>query len=87
MKLIYLTLDGLSDSTYKELDDKSPLEYAETPNMDFLASEGQIGWMHTIRKDIAPESDQAMLSLMGYDPFLHYTGSRSVWRPRLRSAD
>lgn len=74
MKLIYLTLDGLSDSTYAELDDKSPLEYAETPNMDFLASKGQLGWMHTIRKDIAPESDQAMLSLMGYDPFLHYTG-------------
>lgn len=74
MQLIYLTLDGLSDTTYKELDGKSPLEYANTPNMDFLAKQGSMGWMYTIREDIAPESDQAMLSLMGYDPFLHYTG-------------
>jgi len=74
MKLIYLTLDGLSDSTYEQLGDKSPLDYAETPNMDFLAEKGSLGWMYTVREDIAPESDQAMLSLMGYDPFLHYTG-------------
>ena len=73
-KLVYLTLDGLSDSEYEILDNKTPLKYANTPNMDNLAEKSETGKMYTVREGIAPESDQAMFSLLGYDPFEHYTG-------------
>jgi 2,3-bisphosphoglycerate-independent phosphoglycerate mutase len=64
----------MGDSRYKELGGKTPLEKAKTPNMDFLAKEGKVGMMWPIAKNIAPESDQAMISLLGFDPFKTYTG-------------
>lgn len=74
MKRIIVIIDGLGDSRYKELGNKTPLEKAHTPNMDFLAANGMVGMMWPIAKNIAPESDQAMLSILGYDPFKAYTG-------------
>ncbi|MEE9585209.1 MAG: alkaline phosphatase family protein, partial [Candidatus Brocadiales bacterium] len=75
-KILYIILDGLSDGPYtlKELGGKTPLEAAHTPNMDLLALRGQTGLMHPVRKGIAPESDVAVISILGYDPFLYYTG-------------
>ncbi len=64
----------MGDSRYKELGGKTPLEKARTPNMDFLASKAKTGIMWPIAKDIAPESDQAMMSILGFDPFKAYTG-------------
>ena len=37
MKLIYVVIDGMGDLPIKELENKTPLEAAETPNMDSLA--------------------------------------------------
>ncbi len=74
MKLLYVILDGLGDSKYEELGNKTPLEYAKSPKMDELAEEGVNGIMYPIRKGIAPESDEAMFSLLGYDPFKCHTG-------------
>lgn len=64
----------MGDSSYKELGNKTPLEKARTSNMDFLASKSKVGMMWPIDKNIAPESDQAMLSILGFDPFKTYTG-------------
>jgi 2,3-bisphosphoglycerate-independent phosphoglycerate mutase len=74
MKRIIIIIDGMGDSAYKELGGKTPLEKAKTPNMDFLASNGKVGMMWPISKKIAPESDQAMIALLGFDPFQTYTG-------------
>ncbi len=74
MKGIIVLIDGLGDSRYKELGNKTPLEKARTPNMDFLAREGKVGMMTVIAKDIAPESDKAMIALLGFDPFKVHTG-------------
>lgn len=73
-KRIIVIIDGMGDSRYKELGGKTPLEKAKTPNMDFLAREGKVGMMWPVAKNIAPESDQAMISLLGFDPFKTYTG-------------
>jgi 2,3-bisphosphoglycerate-independent phosphoglycerate mutase len=75
-KILYIVLDGLSDGPYalEELGGKTPLEAARTPNMDLLAKGGQTGLMHTVKKGIAPESDVAVISILGYDPFRYYTG-------------
>lgn len=75
-KILYIVLDGLSDGAYvlEELDGKTPLEAAHTPNMDMLAERGQTGLMVTVKKGVAPESDVAVISILGYDPFHYYTG-------------
>ncbi|MFA5365926.1 MAG: phosphoglycerate mutase, partial [Candidatus Bathyarchaeia archaeon] len=74
MKLIYVAIDGMGDLPIKTLGDKTPLEAAETPNLDALAKSGKTGLMYTVGKGIAPESDVAVISLLGYDPFKYSTG-------------
>lgn len=74
MKLVYVVIDGMGDLPIEELGDKTPLEAAETPNMDFLARNGKTGLMYSVRKGVAPESDVAVISILGYDPFKYSTG-------------
>ena len=74
MKLIYVATDGMGDLPIKSLGNKTPLEAAETPNMDALAAGGKTGLMYTVKKGVAPESDVAVISLLGYDPFKYSTG-------------
>ncbi len=74
MKKIIIILDGIGDLPCKELDGKTPLDAAHKPNLDFLAKEGKTGMMYPIKKGWAPESDQAMISMLGFDVFKAYTG-------------
>ncbi|MEM3507328.1 MAG: alkaline phosphatase family protein [Candidatus Bathyarchaeia archaeon] len=74
VKLLYVVIDGMGDLPIEELNGKTPLEVAETPNMDYLASIGITGMMYTVGKGIAPESDVAVLSILGYEPSIYYTG-------------
>ncbi|KPK97009.1 MAG: phosphoglycerate mutase, partial [Omnitrophica WOR_2 bacterium SM23_72] len=73
-KILYIVLDGLGDLPIKELRNKTPLEAAVTPNMDRLAQKGKTGLVYPVAKDIAPESDIAVISLLGYDAHKYYTG-------------
>jgi len=74
MKYVILLGDGMSDYGIDELGGKTPLQYAVTPNMDFLASNGEIGMTFTVPRGFPPGSDVANLSVMGYDPKKYYTG-------------
>jgi 2,3-bisphosphoglycerate-independent phosphoglycerate mutase len=74
LKLLYIVIDGMGDLPVGELGNKTPLEAAETPNMDFLAKNGKAGLMYSVKKGVAPESDAAVISLLGYDPFKYSTG-------------
>jgi len=74
VKAILLVCDGLADRLIPELDNKTPLEAANTPNLDKLAVDGVSGMMHTINVGVRPGSDTAHLSLLGYDPEKYYTG-------------
>jgi 2,3-bisphosphoglycerate-independent phosphoglycerate mutase len=67
-------IDGMGDLPVEELGNRTPLEAAQTPNMDFLAKNGKTGLMYTVGKGIAPESDVAVISILGYDPFRYSTG-------------
>ncbi len=73
-KVLYIVLDGLGDLPLKELNNKTPLEAALTPNLDRLAQKGKTGVVNTAGKGIAPESDIAVISLLGYDAHKYYTG-------------
>ena len=74
MKLLFVAIDGMGDLPIYALGNKTPLEAAQTPNMDTLARNGQTGVMYTVGKGVAPESDVAVISLLGYDPFKYSTG-------------
>jgi 2,3-bisphosphoglycerate-independent phosphoglycerate mutase len=68
----------MGDLPIKALDNKTPLEAAETPNLNALAQKGKTGLMYTVGKGIAPESDAAVISLLGYDPFKYSTGRGAI---------
>lgn len=74
MKYIVLVGDGMPDRPLKELGGKTPLQAAETPNMDLIASSGTCGMADFVPGSLPPGSDVANLSLFGYDPLKYYTG-------------
>lgn len=74
MKYIVVLGDGMADEPLKELDGKTPLEFAKTPNMDKIAKLSKIGLVHTIPKGMSPGSDTANLAVCGYNPKKYYTG-------------
>ena len=74
MKLIYVVIDGMGDMPIKALGNKTPLEAALTPSMNSLAKNGRTGLMYSVGRGVAPESDVAVISLLGYDPFKFSTG-------------
>lgn len=64
----------MADEPLAELGGRTPLEYAETPNMDRIAREGRCGMLRTVPEGFEPGSDIANLSVLGYDPRVSYTG-------------
>lgn len=74
MKYILVLGDGMADWPIEELGGKTPLEYAKTPTMDKYSKMSEIGLVHTIPDGMAPGSDTANLSVLGYDPKKYYTG-------------
>src|SRR3990170_4708364 len=73
-QIFYVILDGLGDDPLDALYGRTPLEPAATPNLDRLANNGRNGYVTTVGEGIAPESDIAVLSILGYDPHEHHTG-------------
>jgi 2,3-bisphosphoglycerate-independent phosphoglycerate mutase len=57
------------------LNNKTPLEAAKTPNLDILAKKSKLGHMYSIKEGVAPESDSAILSVLGNDYFVGYRGA------------
>ena len=74
MKYVIVLGDGMADEPIEALGDKTPLEYAKTPNMDALSKKSEIGMVHTIPDGMNPGSDTANLSVLGYDPKIYYSG-------------
>ena len=74
MKYIVILGDGMSDEPIASLNGRTPLEAANTPTMDLLASQGEMGMVQNVPAGMAPGSDVANLSVMGYDPKVSYSG-------------
>ncbi|MCF8104959.1 MAG: 2,3-bisphosphoglycerate-independent phosphoglycerate mutase [Desulfohalobiaceae bacterium] len=73
-KLLFLIADGMGDYPLPELEGRTPMEAAETPNMDRLASLGTLGLCRTIPRGMGAGSDIANMSLLGFDPAIYHTG-------------
>jgi 2,3-bisphosphoglycerate-independent phosphoglycerate mutase len=74
MKYLIVLGDGMADIDIPQLGNKTPLEYANTPTLDRYSKMSEIGMVHTIPDGMAPGSDTANLSVLGYDPKEYYTG-------------
>ncbi len=64
--MVYVLLDGVGDLPHPDLQGKTPLENAVTPNLDRLAKNGSMGQVISVGKGIAPESDIAVFNMLGY---------------------
>lgn len=73
-KIFMVVMDGLGDRAVPEFRNKTPLQHADTPNMDWFAANGSSGIVDIISPGIRPGSDTSHLSLLGYDPYEVYTG-------------
>lgn len=74
MKYIVVLSDGMAGRPLEELNGKTTLEAVDTPNFDRLAEKAEIGLASMVPEGMAPGSDTANLSVMGYDPKIYYTG-------------
>ncbi len=74
MKYVVMLGDGMADTPVEQLGNKTPLEAAHKPCMDFLAQNGTVGTTITVPGGMPPGSDTANLSVMGYNPAVCYTG-------------
>ncbi len=73
-KIILIICDGMGDLPVNGFGNKTPLEAAFTPNMDKFAKEGVNGIIHVLGKGVRPNSDEAHLTLFGYDLKKDYPG-------------
>jgi len=74
MKYAIVIPDGAADRPVAALNGRTPLEVARLPHISRIAAEGRLGTVQTIPDRMAPGSDVAILSLLGYDPKKSYTG-------------
>ena len=75
MKYLVLLCDGMADTRNENfLNGKTPMELAHKPYMDALAKKAELGLCRTVADGLKPGSDVANLSVLGYDPFVCYTG-------------
>ncbi|OYT36295.1 hypothetical protein B6U91_01500 [Candidatus Pacearchaeota archaeon ex4484_71] len=67
MKGVFIIIDGLGGADNKRFDGKTCLEAANTPNLDFFATRGKLGYMYPVKPAFVPESDEALVSIFGND--------------------
>jgi len=73
-KIIFIICDGMGDLPIPEFENQTPLEAANTPNMDEWAMKGATGKMYVMGEGVRPNSDEAHLTLFGYDLATEYPG-------------
>jgi len=70
MKKILIILDGAADLPCKALNDKTPFEAGNMPNLDYFVKKGKMGYMCPIDEETVPGSDNSLISIFGNDPKL-----------------
>ncbi len=75
MKYLIVIGSGLTDLPIAERDNRTPLQIADTPNLDRMAQSGVAGSVRTIPENFETGSDVSFLSLLGFDPNAYHSGT------------
>jgi 2,3-bisphosphoglycerate-independent phosphoglycerate mutase len=78
MKYVIIHGDGMADWPCDELGGRTPLETANKPNMDRIATCGRLGLVATIPVGMPPGSDVGTMTMLGYDPVRYHTGRAPI---------
>lgn len=78
MKYLIILGDGMADEPIAELEGKTPLQYAHTPTLDYMAKRSKMGLLKTVPKGFHPGSEVANMSVLGYDLSKTYEGRGSL---------
>jgi len=73
-RAMVVILDGVGDRPVPELGDKTPLQAAKKPNIDYVARVGITGLMDPIEPGVRPGTDTGHIAIFGYDPYKYYPG-------------
>ncbi|KAJ4825149.1 hypothetical protein Tsubulata_008688 [Turnera subulata] len=73
-RVAFVLIDGLGDVSLPRFGYRTPLQAANLPNLDAIASAGVNGLMDPVEVGLGCGSDTAHLSLLGYDPRVYYKG-------------
>lgn len=77
-KYVVLVPDGCADWPVDELDGRTPLEAAVTPNIDALSARSEVGRAAVIPDGMPPGSDVGNMAILGYDPEEFHTGRAPI---------
>jgi len=77
-KYAIIVPDGAADEPIEEFGGKTALQAAETPNIDKISKQGRQGLVRTVPENMAPGSDVAQMSMLGYNPLRYYTGRAPI---------
>ena len=78
MKYAIIIPDGCSDFPLAELDGKTPLQAANIPNLDRIASTGKIARTDNVPAHLPAGSEVANMTLFGYNPDDYFTGRAPI---------
>jgi len=78
LKYVIIHGDGMADWPCDELGGQTPLEAARKPNMDLIASRGELGLVATIPAGMPSGSDVGTMTMLGYDPARYHTGRAPI---------
>ena len=78
MKYAIIIPDGAADEPQDALGGRTPLEAANTPAMDALASQGVVARACHTPKSLPAGSEVGNMSLLGYDPLANFTGRAPI---------
>ncbi len=74
MKYLVLIPDGMADERVPTLGNRTPMEAANKPCMDALASRAMVGLVSNVPTGMVPESDTANMAILSFDPKVYSRG-------------
>ncbi len=78
MKYVIILGDGMADEPIPSLNGKTPLQAADTPTFDYMASRSRMGMLKTVPEGFHPGSEVANMSVLGYDLPTTFEGRGSL---------
>ncbi len=78
MKYVLIIPDGAADQPQPELNNRTPLQAANIPNMDGVVAAGIVGQVDHVPASMPSGSDVGTMTLFGYDTLKYHSGRAPI---------